>query len=216
MGVGSKGGLARLIGIVGGTFDPIHYGHLCPVHRLTQELDFLKVHYVLSARPPHRSLPVASIAHRYNMLALALDVYPEFVADDQETQRLGPSFTLWTIRQLRQRYGNDPLCLIMGMDAYRGLHLWYRWQDIVALANIVVLSRQGWEPDESNHAGDAEDLRRKGSGVVMFAESLEIPITATDIRNKLGQGEDVSNEVPAKVLEYIQKNEIYGAKESYE
>ena len=203
--------MARLIGIVGGTFDPIHYGHLRPVHHLTQELGFSKVHYVLSARPPHRDLPIASIADRFEMLRLALSAYPEFLADDQEIGRLGPSFTLWTIRQLRQRYSDASLCLIMGLDAYLGIHLWYRWQDIVAQVNIVVLSRQGWESDAHSHSGAVADLWHKGSGVVVFAQSLELPITATDVRTKLGKGDDVSDEVPSGVLEYIRKNQIYGA-----
>lgn len=203
--------MARLIGIVGGTFDPIHYGHLRPVHHLTQELGFSKVHYVLSARPPHRDLPIASIADRFEMLRLALSAYPEFLADDQEIGRPGPSFTLWTIRQLRQRYSDACLCLIMGLDAYLGIHLWYRWQDIVAQVNIVVLSRQGWESDAHRHGGAVEDLWHKGSGVVVFAQSLELPITATDVRTKLGKGDDVSDEVPSGVLEYIRKNQIYGA-----
>ena len=205
------GRLARLIGIVGGTFDPVHYGHLRPVHHLSQEMGFSKVHYVLAARPPHRDPPVASITHRFEMLSLALGAYPEFVADDQEIRRPGPSFTLWTVRQLKQRYGSESLCLIMGLDAYLSIHLWYRWQDLVALVNIVVLSRQGWSPNSSAQGNNVEDLHSKGSGVVVFAQSLELPITATEVRRKLNNGNDVGNEVPANVLEYIQKNKLYGA-----
>ena len=173
-------------------------------------MGFSKVHYVLSARPPHRDLPVASIADRFEMLTLALDAYPEFLADDQEIRRPGPSFTLWTVRQLKQLYGSESLCLIMGLDAYLGIHLWYRWQDIVALVNIVVLSRQGWDPDDSTQGDDVEDLRNRGSGVVVFAQSLELPITATEVRRKLNSGDDISNEMPASVLEYIRKNKLYG------
>ena len=142
---------------------------------------------------------------------MALSAYPEFFADDQEIRRLGPSYTLWTARKLRQRYGDDSLCLIMGMDAYLGIHLWYRWQDIVALVNIVVLSRQGWKPDASEQSDDVEDLCTNSSGAVAFAQSPELPIAATDVRRKLSKGDDVSDEVPAEVLEYIRKNKIYGA-----
>ena len=201
-----------MIGIVGGTFDPVHCGHLRPVHLLSQEMGFSKVHYVLSARPPHRDPPIASIAHRFEMLALALDAYPDFFADNQEIRRPGPSFTLWTVRQLRQVYGNESLCLIMGLDAYHGIHLWYRWQDIVALVNIVVLSRPGWDPDPYGLVDHVEDLYIKSAGAVVFAQSLELPITATEVRRKLNKGDDVSNEVPADVLEYIRKKNIYGAK----
>ena len=199
-----------MIGIVGGTFDPVHYGHLRPVHHLTQEMDFSKIHYVLSARPPHRDPPVASVAHRFEMLSMAVSTYPEFLADDQEVRRPGPSFTLWTVRQLRQRYGSESLCLIMGLDAYLGIHLWFRWQDSVALGNIVVWARQGWETDVYEQSDGVEDLCKKGSGAVVFVQSLELPITATEVRKKLNEGGDASNEVPTDVLEYIRKNKIYG------
>lgn len=159
---------------------------------------------------------MAPIAHRYRMLALALDGYPQFMADDQEILRPGPSFTVWTIRKLRQRYGHDSLCLIVGMDAYLDMCHWYRWQDIFALANVVVLPRPGWKPGQLDAVVNAGSLGRRGTGVVMFAESPEIPITATDIRKKLSRGENVSNEMPDKVLAYIQNNKIYQTKEHYE
>lgn len=208
--------MARLIGILGGTFDPIHHGHLCPVHHLAQQMEFFKIHFVLSARPPHRNIPKASITHRYKMLTLALDDYPQFMADDQEILRPGPSFTVWTIRKLRQHYENVSLCLIVGMDAYLHMHHWYRWPDIVALANIVVLPRPGWKTGQHDAVVDAKDLSRKASGIVMFARSHQIPVTATDIRTKLSRGEDVSHEIPDKVLAYILENHIYRTKECYE
>ena len=201
-----------MIGIVGGTFDPIHYGHLCPVHRLVTELRFENVHYVLSARPPHRQTPQASAAHRYRMLALALAEFPEFTADDREIRRPGPSYTLWTVQELRQQYAGESLCLILGMDAYLGRHSWYRWHEIEFLVNIVVLSRPGWQAEADSDVGDEQALRNTLSGVVMFSDSVEMPITATDVRHKLGRGECVGDAVPAPVLEYIRTNQLYGVK----
>lgn len=201
--------MTRLIGILGGTFDPVHYGHLRPVSDLARQLKFFRVHYVLSARPPHRNPPVASITHRYNMLKLALDAYPQFVPDDQEIQRPGPSFTVWTIRKMRQRYRDDCLCLILGMDAYLGMHKWYRWPDIIALANIVVLPRPGWKRDRCRGTPDAVDLAGRTSGTVFYADARELPITATEIRRKLGEGQNLSDEIPDEVLTYIRRNQIY-------
>lgn len=197
-----------MIGIVGGTFDPVHYGHLCPVERLIAELDLLEVRYVLSARPPHRPAPVAPAAHRLRMLELALEPYPRFRADDQEVRRPGPSFTLWTLRNLRQRYAKDSLCLIMGMDAYLGIQTWHRWEDIASLAHIVVLSRPGWRKPPAA-SDEREDLYRRQSGSVVFVDSIELPFNATDIRLRLQRGEDVGDALPAAVLAYIRRNNIY-------
>lgn len=199
-----------MIGLVGGTFDPVHYGHLIPVERLATELNLPEVRYVLSARPPHRAEPLAGIDDRYRMLQLALEEYPGFEPDDQEIRRRGPSYTLWTVRKLRQRYAHDSLCLILGMDAYLGLHDWHRWQEIMALVNIVVLSRPGWERDYTADDGDRRSLLCRRSGVVVFAESPEMPLAATDLRRRLQRGDDVSDAIPAVVLEYIKHKQLYG------
>ena len=208
--------MARLIGILGGTFDPVHFGHLRPVYQLAQQLELFKTHYVLSARPPHKEIPEASIEHRYNMLTLALDAYPQFIADDQEMQRPGPSFTVWTIRNMRQRYQHDSLCLIVGMDAYLDMHNWYRWYDIVTLANIVVLARPGWKPDRRADAASIKDLSGSSGGVVHYANTQELSVSASEVRTRLRKGEDVSDAVPAEVLAYIKTNQIYEIKECHE
>jgi nicotinate-nucleotide adenylyltransferase len=204
-------GFTRLIGIVGGTFDPIHNGHLCPVFGLSKDILFDRVHYVLSARPPHRTAPSASIHHRYRMLELALEPYLLFEADDQEIHRPGPSFTLWTLRRLRQQYEDHSLCLILGLDAYLGIHKWYRWPDIASMANIIVLTRPGWKLPDGVDGGDAQQIAAHTSGAVMFWNSLEMPIASTDIRRCIGNGEDTGRQMPPAVLNYIYANDIYGA-----
>lgn len=204
--------LFRLIGLVGGTFDPVHYGHLRPVDHLAGRLGFSKTHYVLSGRPPHRDAPVASPGHRYQMLLLALQDYPHFFADDQEVRRRGPSYTLWTVRNLKHCYAGQTLCLVLGMDAYLGMHSWYRWQDVMALTNIAVLARPGTVPGEGSGTGSPDDLHTRGSGVVWFADTPEVALSATDIRRKLAAGEAVTGDTPPAVLEYIRQNQIYGVK----
>ena len=200
-----------MIGIVGGTFDPVHNGHICPVYRLSKDIPFDRVLYVLSARPPHRTTPAASIHHRYRMLELALEPYPLFEANDQEIYRSGPSFTIWTLRRLRQQYEDHSLCLILGLDAYLGIHKWHRWPDIAAMANIIVLTRPGWKFVDGIDGGDARQICARGSGVVMFWDSLEMPIASTDIRRCIGTGEDMGGQIPSAVLNYIHENNIYGA-----
>ncbi len=200
-----------MIGIVGGTFDPVHNGHICPVHRLTRDVAFVKVHYVLSARPPHRDPPSASVRDRYTMLELALEPYPLFEADDQEIDRPGPSYTIHTLINLRHRYKDRPLCLILGLDAFQGLKSWYRWQEISKMVNLLVLSRPGWKPDDSFVHGDLQRLCQRNAGLVMLWNGVEMPFSSTEIRRRLGAGEAVSEQVPEKVLQYIYANKLYGA-----
>ena len=168
---------------------------------------------MLCARPPHRKPPKASIGHRFRMLELALEPYSGFHPDDQEIQRPGPSYTVDTLIGLRREYGDRPLCLILGLDAFLGLKSWHRWQEVCQMANIIVLSRPGWEPDEAIDHVDIDRLRRSKSGLVAFWSGVDMPVSSTEIRRRLGSGEDVSDQIPTKVLKYIYENKLYGESE---
>ncbi len=117
---------------------------------------------------------------------------------------------------MRQTYQDESLCLIVGMDAYLDMHNWYKWHDIVALTNIIVLPRPGWKPGRGKGAARAADLSRTAAGVVFYANAHEMPITASEIRKRMGCGKDVSDMVPEKVLTYIQKNRLYRTKECHD
>lgn len=203
--------MCGLIGIVGGTFDPVHDGHMLPVLRLSQEADFFRIHYVLCARPPHRPPPRASVSHRFNMLQLALEPYPLLEADDQEISRPGPSYTVPTLINLRRKYGDRSLCLILGLDAFLGLQTWHRWQEVQTLANLLVLARPGWEPESGPEHVDPAVLGDCSSGRVVFWSGVEVPCSSTAIRQRLGAGRDVSRWVQPRVLQYIYDNKLYGA-----
>lgn len=199
-----------MIGIVGGTFDPIHNGHIRPVQCLADHVQFARIHYVLCARPPHRESPRAAIDQRYQMLKLALDPFPRFIPDDLEIRRPGLSYTIDTLTSLRQQYADPPMSLILGLDAYMGLKSWHRWAEIPAMVNLIVLSRPGWEPGDIAHV-DIDVLRESRSGLVAFWCGVDVAISSTEVRRRLGAGEDVSEQVPARVLQYIYDNELYGA-----
>lgn len=147
---------------------------------------------------------------------IAVEEFPAFEADDQEVSRAGPSFTLWTLRRLRQQYGQDALCLILGMDAFLGIESWYRWPEVISLTNILVLARPGFRRDANMRGDGLNALSDKRSGAIVFADSLEVPLTASDIRRRLAAGEDVRDALPAAVLEYIQANKIYSIEKPYE
>ncbi len=171
-----------MIGILGGTFDPIHHGHLRCAQELLQDLPLDEVRLVPCRIPPHRDTPQASAEQRLRMLKAALDGAPGLTVDDRELSREGPSYTVDTLHSLRAEFGATPLCLIVGMDAFNGLDRWHRWQELIGLAHIVVAHRPGWLPPQagavaellSSHAiQSATELRARPAG-----RSLAWPRTA--------------------------------------
>jgi nicotinate-nucleotide adenylyltransferase len=209
--------MRRLICLFGGTFDPVHYGHLKPLNELQQYLAADAVHVLPASFPPHRSAPLASSEQRQNMLQLALREYPGFILDSRELERSGPSWTVLTLQSFRQQYPDASLCLVMGSDAFNGLSSWYHWQQIPQLANIIVIERAGMEtakrPDWATEhlVRDVDSLRESKSSSILFVSLKGYDISATEIRQRMAQKLDVTGMLPDKVIDYIRQNGIYQA-----
>ena len=135
----------RPMGIFGGTFDPIHYGHLRSAFELLQALDLGEIRFIPSAQPPHRDSTSAAPELRLRMVEVAVEGQAGFTVDDLEFRRDGPSYSVDTLEALRAEHAETSLCLIVGMDAYLGLTSWHRWDEILDLAHIVVAHRPGWK-----------------------------------------------------------------------
>lgn len=201
------------IGLFGGTFDPIHFGHLKTVAHVASELDLPQVLFILNARPPHREAPVASESQRREMLELALQDYPGFEIDDRELHRRGPSYSVWSLRALRSVHGQRSLCLILGADAFAGLRGWFHWEDVLALAHIVVMPRSGWRPQSVDlpiRYAERAEIRRRPAGAVVVCNSPEVPISATSVRARIGAGDGPGGCLPDAVWLYIQREGLYG------
>lgn len=203
------------VGVFGGTFDPIHYGHLRPAQEALEQLALAEVRFVPAAQPPHRPPPVASPEQRLAMVELAIRCCPGFRADNRELRRGGPSYTVLTLESLRAELGAAPLCLFIGMDQFRTFETWHRWQDIPALAHIAVLSRPGaasgslpaWARERL--AENVADLQQAAAGRLVFLAVSPQDISASRIRAALAQGGPVAGMLPEVVREYIQANHIY-------
>ena len=144
----------RPIGIFGGTFDPIHYGHLRTAFEMLEALDFEAVRFIPCGDPPHRGTTFADAGLRFRMVDAAITGQQGFVSDNRELRREGPSYSVDTLEEFRGEFPRRSLGLIVGMDAFLGLPKWYRWDEILDFAHIVVAHRPGWRAPDIGPLGD--------------------------------------------------------------
>lgn len=208
----------QCIGIFGGTFDPIHYGHLRTALEIHMQLDLAQVRFIPCAAPPHRPMPLLSSKLRLEMVEAAIAPEPAFVADTREIERSGLSYSVDTLASLRIDYPDTPLAVILGMDAFVGLPLWHEWERIPTLAHIVVAHRPGWDVPVRGALGELiarsrtrkpEDLHRELAGRVYIAAVTQLEISSTDLRNSIAAGIDPRYLVPASVRSIIMETECY-------
>jgi len=212
------------IGIVGGTFDPIHYGHLRLAEELGERLRLEEVRFVPSGTPPHRSAPAVTADHRLAMTRLAAADNARFSVDERELRRAGPGYTFDTLKELRSDLGDArPLALLLGADAFLEFATWHRWREIFGLAHVAVAHRPGFpverwtermpEPLAREYSGRlmqqplAIHLAPAGGIIVVPFTALEI--SATAIRDMLRAGASPRYLLPAAVLDYIRSHGLY-------
>jgi len=216
---------AGVLAILGGTFDPVHYGHLRLAADVRKALQLPEVRLVPAGVPPHRAAPVASAAHRLAMAELGCAEFPGLRADPREVERAGPSYTLATLESLHDEQPARPLALIVGADAFAGLEQWWHWERLFSLAHFLVVARPdiAFTPDalsptlrvhwERRLTTDPTRLARTLSGALLRVAVTPQPISASAIRAALARGAAGMSEVrgllPAAVLAYIDRNQLY-------
>jgi nicotinate-nucleotide adenylyltransferase len=214
------------LGLLGGTFDPVHYGHLRLADDVQRALSLPEVRLIPAGDPPHRGTPHAGAADRLAMLELARVEFPRLVIDSREIRRDGKSYTVQTLEELRAEDEARPLLWIVGADALLGLSEWHRWRDLFGLAHLVVASRPGvalegalsprLRPEwDSRVITDSAPLRARPAGTIYRLDVTPQPISATAIRAALARGTDgiaaVRGLLPDGVLAYIDRNRLYRA-----
>lgn len=206
------------IGIFGGTFDPVHLGHLRTGFELLQLLSLAELRWIPVGDPGHREPPLAGAELRLAMLRAAVADQPGFVVDDREMRRRGPSFTIDTLEELRAELPDRPLCLVLGMDAFLGFTRWRRWQDILGLAHLVVAHRPGWDrPAEDALAAllaarcttVASDLHATLAGRIYVHAVTQLEISSTGLRDIITAGQDPRFLVPESVRAIILETGCY-------
>jgi nicotinate-nucleotide adenylyltransferase len=208
-----------MIGIFGGTFDPVHFGHLRTALEIKESLELAQVRLVPCRRPPHREPPAASAEQRLIMLRSAVQNEPAITIDPQELQREGASFSVDTLAAIRKETGETtPICLIVGMDAFAGLETWHRWRTLFDLAHIVVMQRAGIAPSlphtltefiEDKTAQTVSMLHSNPSGLILFQEVIQLDISATRIRRLIKEGRNPRWLLPDSVLQMIKEQHLY-------
>lgn len=207
------------IGVFGGTFDPIHYGHLRTAFELLQALRLTSLRFIPCGDPPHRGSTFAAADHRLSMVKAAALGQPGFVVDDRELRRGGPSYSVDTLEALRSENPDQSIALIIGMDAFLGLTSWHRWDELLGLAHIVVAHRPGWRAPDMGELGElieqhgthrVEDLHEAIAGRIHIHAVTQLEISSTEIRDLIAGGRDPRFLMPDAVRDYIRQNECYG------
>jgi nicotinate-nucleotide adenylyltransferase len=204
-----------LVGLYGGTFNPIHRGHTHAALAVCQALGLNEVRMVLSARPGHRNQPAVSELHRWRMLELACGEHHELVPDDGEIRRPGESFTVRTLEDLHDDQPGVVACWILGQDSFATLPSWFEWRRIMTLANLVVLERPGQtaiEPPELMElcqAHEVDRLAHEHPGQIVRLSLPMLEISSTQIRADIKAGKPVDMLLAEPVWAYIRQHDLY-------
>jgi nicotinate-nucleotide adenylyltransferase len=211
--------MTGVTGLLGGTFDPIHHGHLRLALECAAAAGCDETRLVPAHLPPHRAAPVAGAAQRLRMAQLAAGGGDGLSVDDREIRRGGVSFTVETLEDLRRTH-DGPLCLFLGDDAFRQLHTWHRWRELTALAHLVVAGRPGGggatpptpeiaDLEREHGIADAGALGRRAAGAILRVDIPALDISSTRIRALLAAGRSVRYLVPDAVIHFIQEEALY-------
>lgn len=206
------------VGVLGGTFNPVHYGHLRSALELVERLQLQQLRLMPCAVPPHREAPACSAQHRAAMVGLAVAGEPRLACDSRELQREGKSYTIDSLIELRDELGADlGLYLVMGCDAVLTIDTWHRWRELLDWAHIVVIARPGWHLPQSGtvarwlagHQLPAAAALERPAGAIIVEELRPLAISATEIRDLLAAGRSARYLLPEPVLDYIESHRLY-------
>lgn len=207
-----------MIGIFGGTFDPIHFGHLRVALDVKEALDLTQIRFVPVNQPVHREQPCATATQRAKLIELAIQHQPGFIMDDRELQRKSPSWTLTTLQSLREDLPDKTFCLMIGTDAFNHFLNWHQADEILKLAHLVVMQRPGYSlPDDGELQAFTQqhltskktDLSNNSAGYVYFQEVTQLGISSSDIRQRMAAGSSINYLLPSKVAHTIATQSVY-------
>ena len=208
--------ISKLIGVFGGTFDPVHNGHTKIIQNLLELIPFDEIKVIPNGQPPHRT-SVCSNNDRLEMVNLAFKGINKISVDEREIHREGPSYAIHTAREVLEEYHQDNIIWIMGSDAFSEIDTWFEWEDFFNTINILVMARPGSEIDSTSMAGtlvqerqtsNIDDLSH-GAGKILIVDIDPINISSTQVRSNLAAGETVNELILEDVSDYIDSGKLY-------
>jgi len=214
--------MLQLIGLFGGTFDPVHNGHLAIAKAVLNYLPMQEIRFIPSHIPVHRSQPGANALQRLEMLKLATKNHPHFIIDESEINRHTPSYSIDTLIEMRKKFPEQPLAWILGYDAWAQFHTWHRFKEILNYAHLIIASRpyvalqkDGIQAEllKQNQTENIQDLIQYKNGKIFILANCEFDISATNVRNTLKNNLNQCTAIPANVLNYILENNLYRKQE---
>lgn len=208
----------QAIGFLGGSFDPIHNGHLLPAIEVAEQLQLQQLFLMPNHIAPHKSGSHCNAQQRAKMVQLAVQSQPTLAIDTRELNRHTPSYTIDTLKEIRAQYPQTPICFVMGMDSLINFDSWYQWQDILSYCHLVVCARPGWQGEfnsnvqallDGQQTEQLSELHQLLNGKIYFQKTQQYDISSTQIRAQLQQGLDAATLLPPAVSAYIKTERLY-------
>jgi len=201
-----------MIGIYGGSFDPIHLGHLKTATTLKTELQLDHLFLLPCCEPVHKDGLKYPSNDRLKMLNLALEKFSTLEIDSREILRGGCSYMIDTLHELKQIYKDEPICLIIGMDSFFKIKTWKDWQEFSKLVHLVILERQGFNISDSSldsfhNTKDVNQLRLESNGLLYFSNCPKINISSSNIRDRIAANQNLDDLLPKSVINYLRLHE---------
>ena len=210
--------MPRIIGVFGGTFDPVHNGHVLTISELLEKLPFEKILVIPNFQPPHKESSQVSYKHRYEMARIAFKDIPKTMVDSREYRREGPSYAIQTVQEVLSEEEKARVVMIVGSDSFVDIHSWYKWKELINLVDFVIMKRPDMPLSKNKKAKDLVSVRRfkkdlfENSKLNIFEiEVTPFKISSSSIREKITEGKKIDHLVNTLVEEYIKEHGLYGA-----
>jgi len=214
--------MPRIVGVFGGTFDPVHNGHVQPISELLQEISFEKILVIPNSSPPHRDDSEISFRHRYEMTSLAFKDVEKTMVEYREGLRNGPSYAIDTVKEIAAEEEGARVIMIVGSDSFADIHTWHRWKELIALVDFIIMKRPNMPLSNNKkskrlvtHTVFSDNLLESSDVKNIFEiEVTPFKISSSIIRENIAKGKKIDNLVNPLVKDYLKKHGLYGSKNS--